>query len=273
MNNPAEVFSDGPVIHRRTDVTFPPPAHEGIGWGLFIAQIVTVAVIYLIGSVLPLIPLIVAQVMAGDASEPVLSSPEVLSTVVLSMALGLAVAWAWLAREKRVDEAWTLTLPDSWVRTGLWALGTTIAIFAIFTFGGALVEQLGLGAPDATELLAYVTESPLMFWLWIIGVAVLAAGVGEELLYRGFLMDRLSRVAGLRGRVWLVIIIQAALFGLPHAYQGWGGVVVTGSVGLLLGWVRLKNGGNLWACILAHIAVDVIAMTAAYGETLGWFGG
>lgn len=271
MDNPAEVFADGPVTHRRTDITFPPRPDAKIGWGIFIAQLSTVLVVYLLGSFIPLIPIIVSQVMAGDASVPDIGSLVVLSTVMLSMAMGVTVAWLWLRREGRVGEAWDFTLPGNWPRTLLWAAACTIAIFAIFTGVGALVEAIGLGTPDASELLAYVTESPLTFWLWIIGVAVLAAGIGEELLYRGFLMDRLARLPGLRGRVWPVIIIQAIVFGLPHAYQGWGGMVVTGCVGLLLGWVRLKQAGSLMVCVLAHIAVDVIAMSVAYGETLGWF--
>ena len=145
-------------------------------------------------------------------------------------------------------------------------------IFAIFIGVGGLAGELGLGVPDASLVLDLVTESPTMFALWIVGVAWLAAGTGEELLYRGFLMDRLARVSGLRGKPWLVIVIQAALFGLPHAYQGWGGVLVTGTVGLFLGWLRWRMNGNLWACIIAHAAVDTIAMGAYYGETLGWFG-
>ena len=86
----------------------------------------------------------------------------------------------------------------------------------------------------------YITESPLMLGLWIVLVAWLAAGFGEELLWRGFLLDRLMRLPGISGRIWLAIVIQAVLFGLPHLYQGWGGVIVTGSIGLLLGWLRIK---------------------------------
>ena len=61
-----------------------------------------------------------------------------------------------------------------------------------------------------------------------------------------------------------------ALFGLPHLYQGWGGVLVTASVGLFLAWLRFANRGNLWARILAHAAVDTIMLTLAYSESLGW---
>ncbi|WP_340588758.1 CPBP family intramembrane glutamic endopeptidase [Erythrobacter alti] len=252
-----------------------PPSLEHkarIGWWLFLAQFITVVVVYLTGSLLPVLPGIIEQVMSGETGEPEFGSALVASTVMLSMALSLLVCWLWLRREGRVAEAWNLTAPEDWRRTLMLAAVATVGTIAIFIGGGALVEAIGLPAPDASFVLDLVTESPLLFALWIVGVAILAAGVGEELLWRGFLMDRLERLGGLRGKIWLVLVVQAVLFGLPHAYQGVGGMIVTGSVGLLLGWVRILQRGNLWAVIIAHASVDVIMMSLAYADKLGWFG-
>ncbi|WP_271078725.1 CPBP family intramembrane glutamic endopeptidase [Aurantiacibacter sp. MUD61] len=252
-------------------MTFPPPAIEKIGWGLLLAQIITVGVIYIVGSTLPALPAVFAHFASGAEGEPVLGSFTVWSTVIVGMALGLMVAFLWLRREARVLDAWTLTSPPGgWGKALGWAAVGTAVIFLIFGLGGAAVEALGLDSPDASMVLDLITESPVIFALWIVGVAWLAAGTGEELLYRGFLMDRLARLSGLRGKPWLVIVIQAALFGLPHAYQGWGGVLVTGAVGLFLGWLRMQQKGNLWACIIAHAAVDTIAMGLFYAEAMGW---
>ncbi|MDE1467570.1 CPBP family intramembrane glutamic endopeptidase [Aurantiacibacter sp. D1-12] len=240
-------------------------------WGFPFLHVLTVAIVYFVGSTLPALPAVFAQIESGAAGDPELSSLTVALTVMVGMALGLLMSWFWLKREGVVGEAWNLSTPPvSWGRTIGWAAAATLVIFLIFGLGGAAVDALGLGAPDPGFVLDLVTESPAMFAVWIIGVAILAAGAGEELLYRGFLMDRLSRVAGLRDKIWLVIIIQAVLFGLPHAYQGWGGVVVTGTVGLFFGWLRVRMNGNLWACIIAHAAVDVLAMSLAYAEKLGW---
>ena len=67
-----------------------------------------------------------------------------------------------------------------------------------------------------------------------------------------------------------MIAIQAVLFGLPHLYQGISGVIVTAVVGLWLGWIRLRERGNLWICVLAHAAVDTVMMSLAYAQSLGW---
>ncbi|KLE34913.1 hypothetical protein AAW00_10775 [Aurantiacibacter luteus] len=243
-----------------------------MGYFWFIAQIVTVALVYLIASTGPTIPAIIDAVQNGTDPEDALTSMATLASVVLGMAGGLLVCWLWLRSEGRVAEVFDLTRPPpgGWRKALAWAAGATVAIVAIFLVGAPLVEALGMETPDASFVLDFVTESPLMFTLWVLGVAWLAAGLGEELLYRGFLMDRLERLRGIGNSTAAVLIIQAVLFGLPHAYQGAGGMVLTGSIGLLLGWVRLRFGGNLWACVLAHGAVDTIMMSLAYADKLGW---
>ena len=265
MDNTAQVFSDDHVAKSNGTLA-------KIDWGLLIAQVVSVGLVYVLGSTIPAIPAIIQAATTGSAEAPELSNLAVWSSVVIGTALGLLVAWLWLRRDNAVAVAWNLSRPSiGWPRTIAWAAGATAIIFLIFGIGGAVVEALGWDAPDPSVVLDLVTENPQMFALWIVGVAWLAAGTGEELLYRGFLMDRLSRVSGLRNRMWLVLVIQAALFGLPHIYQGWGGVLVTGLVGFFFGWLRLRMKGNLWACILAHAAVDTLAMSLAYGEKLGMF--
>ncbi|WAT17497.1 CPBP family intramembrane metalloprotease [Aurantiacibacter sp. MUD11] len=262
MGNPADTFRDAP-----TPTTL--ATKQPIGWLRFLLQFLSVVMAYLAGSTLPMLPALIAQV-ANGAEAPQLTSAIAAATAIVGMALALGVCWLWLRGEGRVREVFDLSAPN-WRSAIAYAAIATAGTLAIFSFGTALVQAMGLPAPDPSFVLELVTESPAMFALWVIGVAWFAAGFGEELLWRGFLMDRLERLGGLRGRVWLVLVVQAVLFGMPHAYQGWGGVIVTGMVGLLLGWVRIMQRGNLWAVIIAHAAVDTIMMVLAYGGKLGWF--
>lgn len=87
-----------------------------------------------------------------------------------------------------------------------------------------------------------------------IGLA-LTAGICEEFLYRGFVMAALVRL-GLAG--WWVLLASSALFGLAHAYQGWGGVIGTFVIGLVFGISR-EWYGNLFPAIVWHAGVDVVA--------------
>ena len=53
----------------------------------------------------------------------------------------------------------------------------------------------------------------------------LAHGLGEELLMRGFVLNRLADVFGRSRMGWSVaVLIHAMFFGLLHVYQGVPGV-------------------------------------------------
>ncbi len=246
-----------------------PPTIRPLGWRRFLLQLVTVLLVYLALSTIPLIPLI-------DLNDPGNIGRD--STLwALSAAVGMAgallVAWLWLRRDGAAGEAFNFTRPESWRRTLAWAVAGTGIIIVIFTVGTWLVGLLDLPKPEVESVIDLATQSPAAFALWITLVVWGTAAFGEEMLWRGFLMDRLSRLAGLRGRMLLVLLIQALAFGLAHAYQDLGGVIITGSVGLFLGWLRLHMKGSLWAAVIAHGLVDTVMLSLGYAEALGWYGG
>lgn len=91
------------------------------------------------------------------------------------------------------------------------------------------------------------------------------AAFGEEMAWRGWLMNR---VAGLGGRTrvaWAVsLIIVNAAFGLAHSYQGLTGVLDEALMGFLLGLMFLFNGEDLWIPIVAHGVQDSIDTLLLY---------
>jgi membrane protease YdiL (CAAX protease family) len=91
------------------------------------------------------------------------------------------------------------------------------------------------------------------------------AAFGEEIGYRGFLLNKLADILR-RSRAGdvLAVVGSAVLFGYGHYYKGPAGVVDSGIAGLILGAVYLMSGRNLWACVLAHRFIDTFALTAAY---------
>jgi uncharacterized protein len=222
-----------------------------LGWGRFVLQLVSVAAAYIAGS-------IPAVLIWGEKSTLLAFSP-------LGGAIaGLLVAWLWLRRDNALAQALTLDRPASWPRTSAIAVAAAVAIIIWFQLGGALLKWLGFPSVDTDQVVDLATQSPASLALWVIGVAWLAAGFGEEVLWRGFLLDRLMRLRGIAGRLWLAIVIQAAAFALPHLYQGWSGVIITGVVGLFFGWLRTTTHWNLWPLIIAHATVDTAMLCAAY---------
>ena len=79
------------------------------------------------------------------------------------------------------------------------------------------------------------------------------AGVVEELFYRGLATEQLSVFTGRR---WLSALIAAAVFTLMHALHfDWVQLIPIGLVAIILAVLYLWRH-DLWANIIAHIAVD-----------------
>ncbi|MBB5738178.1 hypothetical protein FHT08_003308 [Xanthomonas campestris] len=101
------------------------------------------------------------------------------------------------------------------------------------------------------------------------GGAWLSAALGEELVFRAFLMHHLDHLLGRhRGGQVMAAVAGGALFGAMHLTQGISGVLLTGLVGALFGYVYLRSGRNLRAMILAHGLIDTWGIATLY---LGWY--
>ncbi|MEO7966889.1 MAG: CPBP family intramembrane glutamic endopeptidase [Gemmatimonadaceae bacterium] len=102
--------------------------------------------------------------------------------------------------------------------------------------------------------------------LWI-GVSI-AAGVGEEIAYRGVLTVLLSRATG---SVALGALMSAIAFGGAHAVQGRIAAVVTMAVALVFQGLSAWSG-SLAPVVIVHVVYDLIAgfSYAHLGRTLDY---
>lgn len=97
----------------------------------------------------------------------------------------------------------------------------------------------------------------LLVWTW--------AAFGEELTYRGYVLNRAADLGGQTGWSWVFgLLLVMGLFGFGHSYQGVAGMIDTGIHGLLFGVLYLVAGRNLWACIIAHGVCDTVAIVLVY---------
>ena len=189
------------------------------------------------------------------------------------MALLVAVA-AWMLRA--AGRHWSdvgLRAPPRWwsipvaVVVGYLALGAVAGAMQM-----AILPALGLSGPDLSAFAALRGDLP-EYLFWALPVALGSAAVGEELVARGFLTDRIAAVLGEAAPngvvLFAAVILQGALFGACHAYQGLGGALLTGAVGMVIGLVWLWSGRNLWAAIILHGLVDFVSMTAFYTGAVG----
>lgn len=114
-------------------------------------------------------------------------------------------------------------------------------------------SELAMYWRSACSLALFLTLS------WIL------AAFGEELCFRGFLLQRLARVLGGSQTAWIVaLLVSSAFFGWGHTEQGAAGWVQEGLSGLLLGVLFLACQRNLAVPIIAHGISNTLAFVLIY---------
>ena len=85
------------------------------------------------------------------------------------------------------------------------------------------------------------------------------AAFGEELVYRGYLMNRMADLFGRTRAAWIVSLVTiSVVFGFAHLYQGVTGVIENAIDGLLLGLIYLRCDRRLSVPIVAHGITDTV---------------
>jgi len=175
------------------------------------------------------------------------------------VALGPVVA-GWLLLRLRGERLRDigLTAPKSW---GVCLL--VAVLIAGVLFGSVYgAEQLGMKR-DLSRFAAMQGNLPMT--LWAILFALVGAGFGEEFLFRGFVMRSAAGGLGDGKNAWVAaVLVQAALFGLSHGYQGVEGFLLTGGVGIAVGTLVLTGGRNLWPAIIGHGLYDAARFVYFY---------
>jgi CAAX protease family protein len=105
---------------------------------------------------------------------------------------------------------------------------------------------------------------------WLL-VAWTSAAIGEELVFRGFLISRVQMLLGASPMAkMLAVLAQAIGFGAGHAYLGVHGMVATAVVGVLYGVTYFATGRNLPALILTHGVTDSLGLIGVYAGAVRW---
>jgi membrane protease YdiL (CAAX protease family) len=136
------------------------------------------------------------------------------------------------------------------------ACGVGLELFDLFGKQPLLTRLLGK-PPDLSSFSA--VQGKFKFALLMIGLLWILAAFGEELVYRGYMMNRVADLGGGTRIAWIVsLVLISALFGFSHYQQGLTGVVEEGSDGLILGLLYLGCRKNLAVPIVAHGVCDTI---------------
>ncbi|WP_249066604.1 CPBP family intramembrane glutamic endopeptidase [Halalkalibaculum roseum] len=131
---------------------------------------------------------------------------------------------------------------------------------------GSIIMGMILGIPENADLSGYnyIQDNIPMLIIALLAVFI-ASSFGEEVIYRGFLITRISEIGGNR-KVWvrIAVVLSSIVFGLVHFDWGLMGIVQTGFMGLALGISYIVLNRNLWVLVFAHAYMDAILMVQMY---------
>jgi membrane protease YdiL (CAAX protease family) len=170
------------------------------------------------------------------------------------------LALGWLSMRLR-GQRWRdigLSFPSNWRRLlsiGV-AAGIAMELLELFATQPLLVALTGK-YPDLSDFHSLIGNVRLL--LLIVAGSWIIAGVGEELVWRGYILNRVADLLGRSRLGWAMSIgIVSVLFGLAHSYQVWTGIIENSIDGALLALLYIACGRNLIAPIVAHGVTDSI---------------
>lgn len=140
--------------------------------------------------------------------------------------------------------------------------GVLMELLAVHVTTPLIFRALG-AQPDYSEFSSI--QGNLRMLAIFITLSWVVAAFGEELCFRGFLMQRLARVFGNSPAAWIAaLVMSSAFFGWGHTEQGVAGWVQEGLSGLLLGVLFLACQRNLSVPIVAHGMSNTVAFVLIY---------
>ena len=159
----------------------------------------------------------------------------------------------------RVGDYLALVPPDRRV-----ALQAVLAL-VVFVMGfDAITYLIGndVVTPFQIDLYKNAAASNSLLIMW--AALVIAAPVGEEIVFRGFLYRGWTPTPR---AVWPAIVVISVFWAVIHTQYDWFGVFQIFLIGILLGWVRWRSGStlltiglhaliNAWATIQTIIKVN-----------------
>ena len=175
--------------------------------------------------------------------------PYLLHLVIASGIYTILYTWAFarVLDRKRLRD-FGLRLHRAWL--GNFAKGAALAVLilgAIFAFslavGSIRVEGFSRAAPEGVSVVVYFLGALLAF---------LSVGVYEELMFRGYVLQRLNDRAGKTASILVSSVIFAVMHGLNPGADAFG-IFNTVGIGAILCVLYFRTG-SLWMSIGFHTA-------------------
>lgn len=196
---------------------------------------------------------------------PALGLPDN-APMILRPILGVLAAWAVLRWRGETWAQLGLRRPANWLA----AIATGVALYlANMALSAWVVPALAAAiapVPQASFVLGQVRGSLGGFLTWL-AIGWIVGGFIEELLFRGFLLQRVADLLG--GSIAAQaggVAAQAVLFGALHLYGGGFAFLHATVFALANGVFFLIGGRNLWPVIVVHGIWNTVGIWALFNR-------
>ena len=167
------------------------------------------------------------------------------------------VALVWLFLSKNGEPLASIGLNNRGRRREI-VLGGALYVVLAPVVGGveSLLHAAGMAEPSTRlpDFLTVTGNAELI--LAVILVAVVA--IAEEIIFRGYLIRRITQITGSTGAA---VALSSILFAFGHGYEGTIGVITVGVTGLCFALVYLWRG-SLVAPVTMHFILDFTGIVA-----------
>lgn len=157
-----------------------------------------------------------------------------------------------------------LRRPTSWLRVlGLGALiGMIYQLIGIWLIS-PLVEWLAREPSDLSQFASIRGSIPnlvaYIIFVWLLGAFL------EEMVYRGYLINRFTGLFGDNRASWTIgILVSSALFAIGHINMGVASVLESFVFALVFAGLYLAARHNLWLPIIAHGFHNTLGLVLIY---------
>lgn len=213
---------------------------------------------------LRLVPLAIIGVLLAFGL-PELGLPRLLfADTPIGSRIGREIVWLalaafllfWITRVERLPLSSIGLIKPSWGTLG-WGLAATFALITTVMLTFAVIAP-ALDLKQNMTATRAIVEVPL----WLLITTPIVAGVTEEIVYRGYAIERL---AFLTGRRWVAGLIAGTAFLAVHA--AWGGaqlILVAFATVIFVGLYLWRR--DLPCVIFAHVLADLTGFILARAQ-------
>jgi membrane protease YdiL (CAAX protease family) len=196
---------------------------------------------------LAMLALLLIYVRMGSTAARISHIPLYLLVIVCEWAIFAFVLW----KTDRGFVAYVMRVFAN-PRALRWDIPLVLVLSSILIFGSPFIVDL-LGESGWVSTQGMLPKGRFEIAVWVL--MAVTAGMCEETIFRGYLQQQF---AGWTRNVVFGVMMQAVIFGLCHAYQGWKNmtlIFVWGCVFGFFAWLRRGLRTN----VIAHTALDIFS--------------